>query len=130
MTDSAVRFDQVDLMPALEACSEGHLDALGFGVIGFDASGEVRRYNAVESRATGLHPEHVIGRPLFTDIAQCMNNYLVAQRFDDAAAAGEPLDATIDYLLTWRMRPTPVRMRLLHQPGIATRYVLIHRLPA
>ena len=38
-----------------------------------------------------------------------MNNYLVAQRFID-----EPeIDDTIDFVLTLRMRPTPVKLRLL-----------------
>ena len=63
----------------------------------------VQRYNATESRMAGLSPERVLGLPLFTTVAPCMNNYLVAQRFDDARERGEPLDDTIDYVLTLRM---------------------------
>lgn len=121
-------FGQPGLLAALDALTDAELDGLEFGVIGFDASGTVCRYNALESRMTGLHPDRVIGQPLFTQIAQCMNNFLVAQRFDDAAAAGQPLDDTIDYMLTWRMRPTPVKLRMLHDPAFATRYVLLLRL--
>lgn len=124
-----MRFDDPDVLVRLEGLDPPGLDALPFGVIGFDADGRVCRYNAHESSAAGLAPEHVLGRPLFTDIAQCMNNFLVAQCFEDASAAGVPLDATIDYLLTWRMRPTKVKLRMLSAPAIDTRYVLLRRLP-
>ncbi|RYH14512.1 MAG: phosphonate transporter, partial [Alphaproteobacteria bacterium] len=98
-----------------------------FGVIGFDAGTAVRRYNAFESKAAGLSPQRVLGHALFAVVAPCMNNYLVAQRFEDAAADGSELDATIDYVLTLRMRPVKVRLRLLAAPGAAYRYVLVQR---
>ena len=56
-----------------------------------------------------------------------MNNYLVAQRFEDAAADGSLLDSTIDYVLTLRMRPVKVNLRLLSSPGASLRYVLVNR---
>jgi hypothetical protein len=56
-----------------------------------------------------------------------MNNFMVAQRFADARAEGAPLDDTINYVLTLRMRPTKVRLRLLYQPGAALAYVLVQR---
>jgi hypothetical protein len=52
-----------------------------------------------------------------------MNNFLVAQRFVD-----EPvLDVTLDYVLTFRMRPTPAKLRLLQQPDGRLHYILIQR---
>jgi photoactive yellow protein len=115
------------LLTELEQAGDADIDNLEFGVIGFDAAGVVRRYNACESRLAGLSPQRVLGNPLFTVVAPCMNNFLVAQRFEDALAAGEPLDATVDYVLTLRMRPIKVKLRLLAGPGGATRYVLIQR---
>jgi photoactive yellow protein len=90
---------------------------LDFGVIGFDAQGIVRRYNTYESRAAGLSTARVLGYPLFTVVAPCINKYLVAQRFEDAADADGELDATIDYVLTLRMRPVKAQLRLLAAPG-------------
>jgi hypothetical protein len=55
-----------------------------------------------------------------------MNNFLVAQRFEDAQASGEALDLTVDYVLTLRMRPVKVKLRLLAGEG-PTRYVLVQR---
>jgi len=111
----------------LRDASDADLDALDFGVIGFDAKGVVNRYNSFESKAAGLSSERVLGNPLFTLVAPCMNNFMVAQRFEDAAAVGGPLDATIDYVLTLRMRPVKVKLRLLAVPGSDTRYVLVKR---
>jgi len=58
-----------------------------------------------------------------------MNNFMVAQRFDDALEQNVALDETIDYVLTLRMRPVKVALRLLSTPGSATRYVLVKRQP-
>lgn len=124
----SLAFDQPELLRTIATLGEAELDALDFGVIGFDAATQVRVYNAFESKCAGLSPQRVLGQTLFTLVAPCMNNFLVAQRFEDAAAAGTALDATIDYVLTLRMRPVKVRLRLLAAPGSALRYVLVHRL--
>ncbi len=122
-------FDQPDLGQRLAASGDEQLDAAPFGIIGFDAATVVRCYNQPEAEAAGLSPQSVLGQPLFTSVAPCMNNFMVAQRFEDAQAAGTVLDDTIDYVLTLRMRPTRVKMRLLALPGAALRYVLIQRKP-
>lgn len=123
----ALHFTDVELLSALQQGSDADLDGLEFGVIGIDAAGVVRRYNAHESRLAGLSPQRVLGHPLFTVVAPCMNNFMVAQRFEDAAVSASPLDTTIDYVLTLRMRPVKVKLRLLSQPGDAMRYVLVQR---
>jgi photoactive yellow protein len=120
-------FDQSDLFPALTAASPEALDSLDFGVIGFDADTAVTHYNLFESKAAGLSPQRVLGQPLFTLVAPCMNNFMVAQRFEDAAAAHAPLDETIDYVLTLRMRPIKVKLRLLDGGEGGTRYVVVQR---
>jgi photoactive yellow protein len=127
MTSTSPTFDARGLADMLDACSPEQLDTLDFGVIGFDADGKVQRYNAFESQAAGLSPQRVIGEPLFTNVAPCMNNFMVAQRFEDAAADASELDDTIDYVLTLRMRPVKVKLRLLASAAGATRYVLVER---
>ena len=127
MTALSPTFDQPDLAARLGEMSDTELDELDFGVIGIDADGVVCRYNAFESKLAGLSPQRVLGYPLFTTVAPCMNNFLVAQRFDDAKADGTSLDVTIDYVLTLRMRPLKVRLRLLAEPGAALRHVLVRR---
>lgn len=107
----------------LDAMSEQERDALPYGVVGFVADTIVQTYNATEARLSGLDPATVIGVPFFEAVAQCMNNFMVAQRFED-----EPeLDDIVPYVLTLRMRPTKVRLRLLATVEILRRYVLIER---
>jgi photoactive yellow protein len=125
----SIDFSQADVMDRLlELDSEG-LDGLDFGVIGIDAEGVVQQYNAFESRLAGLSPARVLGHPLFTVVAPCMNNFMVAHRFEEAAESGAPLDVTLDYVLTLRMRPMKVQLRLLARPGLERRYVLVNRRP-
>lgn len=115
-------FDSVSLA-TLNAADPETLDSLQFGVIEFSAEGLVTRYNAFESRGAGLRAANVVGRHIFHEVAPCMNNFMVAQRFED-----EPqLDATVPYVLTLRMRPTPVRLRLLRAPDSAARFLLVDR---
>ena len=127
MTTLLPNFDSPEIANLLAEMAEATLDDLTFGVIGFDGDTVVRLYNTFESRCAGLSRERVVGQPLFTIVAPCMNNFMVAQRFQDAAASGDALDETIDYVLTLRMRPIKVRLRLVAQPNSAMRYVLVYR---
>jgi|SRR5471032_441158 len=122
-----ILFDHPGLAALLDTMDDHALDALNFGVIGFDAHNLVRRYNRFESHAAGLGMERVLNHDLFTVVAPCMNNFLVAQRFADARQHAVALDETIDYVLTLRMRPTKVKLRLLAAGGPWS-YVLVHRL--
>lgn len=125
---TVVEFDQQGMAELLAAMDTAALDALKFGVIGFDLDNHVRRYNAYESRAAGLGSERVLDQDLFMVVAPCLNNFMVAQRFSDAREAGVALDDTINYVLTLRMRPTKVRLRLLSAVGADLAYVLVQRL--
>ena len=127
MTSTTISFGMPDLATRLDQCSAQELDGLDFGVIGFGADTNVALYNAFESQAAGLSPQRVLGQPLFTNVAPCLNNFLVAQRFEDAQDDNTTLDDTIDYVLTLRMRPIKVRLRLLAAPSAAHRYVLVQR---
>jgi len=128
-THLALEFAQTELLDQLLTLDASELDTLEFGVIGIGADTVVRDYNALESKMAGLSKERVIGHPLFTVVAPCMNNFMVAQRFEDAAAAGKALDLTLDYVLTLRMRPVKVQLRLLAGPSTERRFVLVNRKP-
>ncbi len=121
--------DAPDLGNWLDQTDDAQLNALPFGVIGMDADGKARRYSDYEAQMAGFDPRDVLGRHFFEEIGVCMNNGLVAKRFADAQAKGEPLDALIDYVIAFRSRRTPVKMRLLSLPTSPMRYLLIQRLP-
>ncbi len=121
-TGASLAFASVTIAD-LDAADDPTLDALPFGVVGIDANSITTRYNLRESKLAGLSQDSVLGQDFFMTTGICMNNFLVAQRFEDEAS----LDVILDYVLTLRMRPTPVKLRLLKDPAVATRYILIHR---
>ena len=127
VTENNCSFEQADIAERLTAADDDALDMMQFGIIGFDEQTVVHRYNTFESKLAGLDKSRVLGHPFFTSVAPCMNNFLVAQRFEEALATGDSLDATLDYVLTLRMKPIKVKLRLLAEPGHLMRYVLILR---
>jgi photoactive yellow protein len=116
-------FDAPDLFNWLEAAALPELDCLAFGLIGMAADYTVQLYNLAEGKMAGLTPARVIGRHFFTSVAICMNNFMIAHRFET-----EPeIDAVIDYVLTFRVAPVKVRLRLMKRPGAKFMYVAIDR---
>ena len=107
----------------LDGLSEAQLDLLPFGVIGLSSENLVEVYNSTESRLAGISAASVLGTNFFLVTAQCMNNFMVAQRFED----GAEIDAEFAFVLTFRMRPTPVRLRLLKHSSVPRHYVLVQR---
>ena len=95
------------------------LDRLPFGIVGLSPQGIVEVYNQTEARLAGLNRDDVLGTAFFLSVAQCMNNFLVEDE--------EEIDAILAYVLTFKMRPTPVRLRLLKRADHPRRYLLIQR---
>jgi photoactive yellow protein len=114
-------FDDPGLLENLETIPLDRIDEIGFGLIVMNRSGEVTGYNASESKRSGLAVERVLGRNFFVDVGPCTNNYLVAQRFLDC----DELDEQLDYVFTFRMAPTPVRLRMLARAGSPRQYLAV-----
>ncbi|MBC8999871.1 phosphonate transporter [Pseudomonas sp. N40(2020)] len=114
-------FEEASIQALLAA--PDRLDDLDFGVIGFNGSSEVVVYNAYEASSAALRQARVLGKNLFLEIAPCLNNAMVAQRFDNESE----LDVIISYVLALRMRPIPVRLRLLKESDSNTRFLLVDR---
>ena len=119
-----VHFDSADVFERLEAIVDvpARFDELDFGVIAMDLEATVIAYNQAESKLSGLAADRVVGLHFFSAVAPCTNNYLVAARFDES-----DLDDTIPYVFTLRMRPTPVRLRLLKRADANHQYLLVAR---
>jgi len=101
-------FEAPRLHQWLDKQSAANFDQLPYGIVQMDHNGTVRAYNATESSYTGIDPQRAIGKHFFTEIAPCTNNFLVAGKYNQ-----EALDKTIDYLFTYVVKPTPVRLRML-----------------
>jgi len=119
-----LEFDGFRLPAPLHDMSAAEIDALPFGVIQLDDDGLVKFYNKAETKLTGRGPDQVVGRSFFTEVAPCTNNRILRGRFEDGIAM-KNLDCTIDYTFTYRMRPTPVRIRLRRDGPSKTNWLII-----
>ena len=122
MAQAEHQFETIALAE-LERMAQEDRDALDFGVIGLRPDTHADIYNATEADMSGVAPARVLGTPFFATIGQCMNNFMVAQRFEDEA----DLDEIVPFVLTLRMRPTRVRLRLLQVRDVQRRYILVQR---
>ena len=114
-------FRAPDALAHLEALTVEELDRLDLGVVRMALEGVVVAYNTTEARLSGLTQHRVIGRRFFESVAPCTNNKLVSGRF-----ANEPeLDATIAYVFALKLRPTPVRLRLLRSSRAQFMYLIV-----
>lgn len=117
-----MQFDQPNILHDLiERTKSGTLDAVDFGVIGFDEDCAVTHYNTQEAASAGLAKDQVMGKDLFVEVAPCMNNFMVSERFDEE----DTLDDTIDYVLTLKMKPTKVKLRLLKNEEHDEQFILV-----
>jgi photoactive yellow protein len=112
-----------DALARLDLTPDDTLDRAAFGIVALARDGQVLSYNKAEAALSGLDPKRVIGRRFFTSVAPCTNNFLVAHRFESEAV----LDEVVDYLFTFKMAPTPVRLRLLKHPEAERMYLFVER---
>ena len=116
-------FTDPGLFDWLNSATVVELDTLPYGVIAMSLDGTVEAYNLAESKLAGLTPERVIGKNFFSSVAPCTNNFMVAHRFQTEA----DLDAVIDYVLTLRMTPKKVHMRMLRRHDASRMFLVIQR---
>ncbi|MFO8064195.1 MAG: photoactive yellow protein [Spirochaetota bacterium] len=116
-----ISFGAGEVAGVLDTLGDRDLDGVEFGVVRMDRGGDVVSYNMAESRLSGLDKEAVIGQNFFVQVAPCTNNFLVSQRYQDS----DELDETLEYVFTYRMVPTPVRLRLLKRRESHYQYLLV-----
>jgi photoactive yellow protein len=119
--DQAGSFSSPELFDSLDRADDVAFNKLGFGAIALRRDGVVERYNDVEARWSGLRPASVIGKNFFTQVAPCTNNEIIAARF---LIEGH-LDLVLEYVFTYRLIPTKVRLRLLKRPSSPLMYLLV-----
>ena len=110
------------VLDALASMAPSVLDELPFGVIAMHVDGTVTDYNLREAAFSGLTPSRVIGRNFFTEVAPCTNNFIVADRMRDEVE----IDATVDYIFSVRLKPTPVTLRLLRSASRTRMFLLVN----
>jgi photoactive yellow protein len=113
-------FDAPTIASQLNCMSDAELDALPYGVIEMNHQFKVLRYNAAESRYSGLPSDRAIGQHFFRDVAPWANNRRVAKRYQL-----DSLDETIDYTFSLHMKSMPVTLRMLKPAYNERMYLLV-----
>lgn len=115
-----------DLLESIDRLSIEQIDALPLGVVGFDRSGRIEVYNTWEATMAGIPRTSALGKNLFAEIAPCTDNERFAGRFREALAQ-ETMDIEFDYVFTYKMRPTPVHIRLYRRAPGAMNWLFVSR---
>jgi photoactive yellow protein len=110
-------------LQSLESMNQQAMDDLDFGVIRMDRNGKIKAYNTYELNLSGNHLEEVLGKHFFKQVAPCTNNFMVAEKYH----TDQHLDEEIDYIFTYRMQPTKVKLRMLAEPGLEHQYLLVKK---
>jgi len=110
----------------LPTYTQAQMDEMNVGIVKVDDSGVIQMYNAEEGRIGNVAPASVIGKNFFTEVAPCTNNRLFYGKFKEGVAAGE-LDTTMPYTFTYKIKPTLVDIRLYHDKGSKSNWVLVKR---
>ncbi|GAB4462292.1 MAG: PAS domain-containing protein [Armatimonadaceae bacterium] len=119
-------FVKPEILRDLPYMSRAQLDALDFGAVRVDDSGNIQQYNKHQAELANVDQEAAIGRNFFRELAPCTNNRLVFGRFKDGVAANK-LDAVVTYAFTYKMRPTLVNIHLYRDPVSKTNWVMVRR---
>lgn len=106
--------------------NSGELDDLDFGAVKVDDEEVVQEYNQYESDMAGVDPSDAKGNNFFKEVAPCTNNKLFYGQFQDGVEAIE-LDEEMDYIFTYKMDPTNVKIRLYHDQRTETNWVFVKK---
>ena len=108
-----MKFNQEDLAIELSNTKHAILNNADFGIIEISSSGDVLFFNQHELNCTGFSQAQVQHKNLFTQLVPSTDNYMVSHKYLAASKNHEPIDETIDYVLTYQLKPTSVKLRLL-----------------
>ncbi|UAM98736.1 hypothetical protein K8354_02615 [Polaribacter litorisediminis] len=118
-----MNFNVDQAFQALESMDQEAMDQLDFGVVRMDHKNKIKAYNRYELDLSGNQLKDVIDKDFFKQVAPCTNNFMVAEKFQ----LDEVLDEKLDYVFTYRMQPTKVQLRLLHNPNEEFQYLLVKK---
>ncbi len=106
-------FNQTDLAKTLKSSSDQELNSATFGIVRLQPGGAVSFYNQYEADLAGIPASDALGKNFFTEIAPCTNNFMVANKYQTADESSANIDETIDYMFTYKLKPTNVTLRIL-----------------
>ena len=121
---------ELDLVPTedLSELLPSEIDRLPFGYIALDRDGTVLRFNAYESRLSGLQRDDVVGRSFFGDVAPCAAVREFGGRYEDMVAAGRTAAERFRYVFRFRGNERLVQIYLSFIPERGEGLILVREL--
>ncbi|MBC7465921.1 MAG: photoactive yellow protein [Bdellovibrio sp.] len=113
-----------EIITKLGTLTREEADRAEYGLVKVDPTGKILLYNHYESKLAGVAPSAAEGRNFFKDIAPCTNNRLFMGRFLQGVEKGE-IDTSFNYTFTYKMKPTNVLIRLLHDKASKTNWIFV-----
>ena len=106
--------------------NKSQADLCGFGVVGVDDAGRVLVYNRYMSEMSGTSAAAAAGKNYFTQVNLCVNNPMFYGKFKQGVAS-DILDEQFEYLFTYQMRPTTVRVHLFRDGLSKTNWIFVKK---
>ena len=124
-----VTLDSTDIDNIVSKLNPEEIDSLAFGAVQLDPTGKILAYNAAEGDITGRSPKEVIGKNFFKDVAPCTATPAFEGVFTEGVKTGK-LAVIFDYLFTYNMAPTQVRVHMKKALTGNTYWIFVKRLAA
>ena len=110
----------------LNSLDRSSADSSDFGIVEVDDAGVIKLYNKYESDLASIAPDAAEGKNFFTQVAPCTNNRLFYGRFQEGVK-GNDLNAEMDYVFTYKMRPTRVKIHMYRDPREGRNFVFVKK---
>jgi photoactive yellow protein len=108
---SRITIDMDALAEAVERLPKEAVDALPFGAIRLDESGQVTFYSAAEAKLSGYGSRPALGKAFFVEMAPCMDSPAFRGRIERAKAAGK-YDLEFGWVGDFSDRSRELRVRI------------------
>lgn len=126
MTNSS-SFVPGHVLASLGTLTAAQAEKLDFGVVKLDETGKILIYNSYNSvHFTDFAGKNVIGLNYFTEVAPCSNNFMFSGRFLRGVQIGS-LNQVFDYVFTYKIEPTKVKIHLLHDHTSNTNWIFVRK---
>ena len=101
-------------------------DLCGFGCVKVDDAGRVLVFNRYLSELSGVSAKGSEGKNYFTQVNPCTNNPMFYGAFKRGVAA-DHLDEQFEYVFTYQMRPTTVRVHLVRDDVAKANWIFVKK---
>ena len=123
---SATTFVPAEVLAQAGTMNKPQADLCGFGCLQVDDAGRVVTFNKYLSEMSGVSPASAAGKNYFTQVNPCTNNPMFYGLFK-RGVANDALDEQFDYVFTYQMRPTNVRVHLFRDATSKANWVFVKK---